>query len=283
MRVLDLSGSPLEELPDSIGSLFHFKFLNLNSNNKIRRLPNSICKLLNLELLNLDGCTALEEIPEGIGNLINLRSYLPKGIRHLTFLQFLYFHRCVNLTSLGEEIQFLSNLRQLWISSCENLESLSPDLNLLTALDTLFISDCVKLDLMKNTEGPQGLRSFGIFDSDLAALPPWLEDSSNVMQSIAIERCNNLNELSELQKYTFLEHLAIEDCSNLVGLPHGMHCLTELRELKIADCPKLSRSCRRQLKAKESKFTREVKITVDFDVDTDEEDTSMINQLRSCR
>ncbi|XP_004306374.1 PREDICTED: disease resistance protein RGA2-like [Fragaria vesca subsp. vesca] len=281
MRVLDLSGSPVEKLPSAIGSLFHVRFLDLSYNSKIKRLPNSICNLLNLESLILRQCTALEEIPKDIGNLINLRSlvittqqkYLPKGISCLISLQLLHFRRCVNLMILGEEIQFLTNLRRLGISDCENLESLPPNMKLLTALNSLHINECKKLDLMKIREGPQGLRSFMMRTSDLEVLPPWLEDSTKVLQSIGVAGCDNLTELLELQKFTFLEQLVIVSCSNLSTLPQGLHRLTELRELKIKDCPKLSKSCKRQLKGEDwSKFAREAKIILDSDVDTDEEE-----------
>ncbi|XP_004304657.1 PREDICTED: putative disease resistance protein RGA4 [Fragaria vesca subsp. vesca] len=281
MRVLDLSGSPLEKLPSSIGRLFHLRSLDLYSNDKIKRLPHSICNLLNLDTLNLAQCTALEEIPKDIGNLINLRNlwittqqkYLPKGISRLTSLQLLSFDGCVNLMSLGEEIQFLTNLRTLAISCCENLESLPPNMKLLTTLHMLYISECKKIDLMKTREGPQDLRSFVICTLDLEALPPWLEDSAKVLQSIAVAECDNLTKLPELQKFTFLEQLVFGSCPNLLALPQGLHRLIELRELEISDCPKLSKSCKRQLKGEEwSKFAREAKITLDSDVDTDEEE-----------
>ncbi|KAM5577526.1 putative disease resistance protein RGA3 [Rosa sericea] len=278
MRVLDLSGSPLEELPSSIGSLFHLRFLKLSSNNKIKRLPNSISKLLNLETLALGG-DALEEIPKDIGNLINLRylgittqqTYLPKGIRRLTLLQVLYFEGCVNLKSLGEEIQFLNNLRTLAIASCNNLECLPPNMKHMTALHALSIDDCEKLQLMRSAEGPQGLRSLMIYKSSLEALPPWLEDSADTLQSILVSECHNLTALPELMNFRFLELLHIRRCSKLSALPQELHCLTELRELKIQGCPELSRSCKRQLKGEEwSKMARQVKITLDADDEEDE-------------
>ncbi|KAM5577449.1 putative disease resistance protein RGA3 [Rosa sericea] len=282
MRVLDLSGSPLEELPSSIGSLFHLRFLNLFATRKIKRLPNSISKLLNLETLALGGCDALEEIPKDIGNLINLRTlqittqqtYLPKGIRRLTSLQFLWFRGCVNLKSLGEEIEFLNNLRKLWLSSCNNLESLPPNMKHI-ALDTLLIDDCEKLQvMMRSGEGPQLLRSLIIKKSSLESLPPWLiEDSAHTLQSIYLGGCDNLTALPQLIKFRFLEQLHIEECSKLSALPHGLHCLTELRGLKISGCPELSKGCKRQLKGEEwSKMARQVKITLDAD---DEEDNRL--------
>ncbi|PRQ49047.1 putative P-loop containing nucleoside triphosphate hydrolase, leucine-rich repeat domain, L [Rosa chinensis] len=282
MRVLDLSGSPLEELPSSIGSLFHLRFLNLFSNRKIKRLPNSISKLLNLQSLSLGGCDALEEIPKDIWNLINLRSltittqqtYLPKGIRRLTLLQILFFYHCVNLKSLGEEIQFLNNLRNLPIIGCNNLECLPPNMKHMTALDTFGVYACEKLqEMMRSGEGPQGLRSFTIEESSLEALPPWLEDSADTLQSIAIGNCHNLTALPELINFTFLEQLYIVGCSKLSGLPQGLHCLTELRGLKIEGCPELSKSCKRQLKGEEwSNMARQAKITLDSDDEEDEDE-----------
>ncbi|PRQ48968.1 putative P-loop containing nucleoside triphosphate hydrolase, leucine-rich repeat domain, L [Rosa chinensis] len=278
MRVLDLSGSPLEELPSSIGSLFHLRYLDLSYNSKIKRLPNSISKLLNLETLDFQDCDALEEIPKDIGNLINLRSlqittqqtYLPKGIRRLTSLRSLYFDGCVNLKSLGEEIQFLNNLRTLMISSCNNLECLPPNMKNMTALDTMGVDDCPMLQvMMRSGEGPQRLRSLIIEKSSLEALPPWLvEDSADTLQSIALGGCHNLTALPELLNFRFLEQLHILQCSKLSALPQGLHCLTELRELNIGWCPELSKSCKRQLKGEEwSKMARQVKITLDADDD----------------
>ncbi|PRQ32897.1 putative P-loop containing nucleoside triphosphate hydrolase, leucine-rich repeat domain, L [Rosa chinensis] len=286
MRVLNLNGLPLEELPSSIGSLFHLRFLDLSGNSKINRLPNSISKLLNLESLYLRGCDALEEIPKDIGNLINLRSftittqqtYLPKGIRRLTLLQSLAFNGCVNLKSLGEEIEFLDNLRKLWIDSCNNLECLPPNMKHMTALDSFGVSDCEKLQvMMRSGEGPQRLRSLLIENSSLEALPPWLiEDSADTLQSIALVGCHNLKALPELINFRFLEQLHIEECSKLSALPQGLHCLTELRGLRIEGCPELSKSCKRQLKGEEwSKMARQVKITLDADDEEDEADNRL--------
>ncbi|XVE90313.1 hypothetical protein DITRI_Ditri20bG0067400 [Diplodiscus trichospermus] len=55
IRVLDLSSSNLEELPESVKKLKLLRYLDL-SNTKIRVLPDSICNLYNLQTLKLLGC-----------------------------------------------------------------------------------------------------------------------------------------------------------------------------------------------------------------------------------
>ena len=73
LRLLNLRYSRLEELPSSISTLKHLRYLNLRGNKQIKKLPNSICNLQNLETLILRGCEELEELPRDIGKMISLR------------------------------------------------------------------------------------------------------------------------------------------------------------------------------------------------------------------
>ena len=96
LRVLSLCGYEIIELPSSIGDLIHLRYLNL-SNTPIRNLPKSTSSLYNLQTLILEDCWYLKKLPKGIRNLVNLRHLniknansigeMPVGIEELKNLQ----------------------------------------------------------------------------------------------------------------------------------------------------------------------------------------------------
>ncbi|WVZ49739.1 LOW QUALITY PROTEIN: hypothetical protein U9M48_001070 [Paspalum notatum var. saurae] len=94
LRVLNLTGSRIEIVPDSIGSLIHLRLLDFDATD-ISCMPESISSLINLVVLNLQRCQALHNLPTGITRLCNLRrlglagtpiNQVPKGIHRLKFL-----------------------------------------------------------------------------------------------------------------------------------------------------------------------------------------------------
>ncbi|KAL6654632.1 hypothetical protein ACP70R_008097 [Stipagrostis hirtigluma subsp. patula] len=94
IRVLDLTGSVLQSIPDCIGSLIHLRLLDLDDTD-ISDLPESISCLINLQILNLQRCKSLHSLPSGITQLCNLRrlglcdtpiNHVPKGIGKLKSL-----------------------------------------------------------------------------------------------------------------------------------------------------------------------------------------------------
>ena len=80
--VLDLSGSGLRILDDSICALSHLKYLDL-SHTRITKLPHMIEGLQFLETLNLFHCYDLIELPE-LRNMSSLRHLNNDGCRSLT-------------------------------------------------------------------------------------------------------------------------------------------------------------------------------------------------------
>ncbi|KAL8210201.1 hypothetical protein R6Q57_006933 [Mikania cordata] len=95
-EVLSLSKFEVSEVPDSIGSLRHLRYLNL-SQTRIKDLPENISNLYNLETLILFGCPSLAKLPNSFLKLKNLRhldiretpclDQLPLGIGELKSLQ----------------------------------------------------------------------------------------------------------------------------------------------------------------------------------------------------
>uniref|UniRef100_A0A0E0MGD1 NB-ARC domain-containing protein n=1 Tax=Oryza punctata TaxID=4537 RepID=A0A0E0MGD1_ORYPU len=126
MSVLELSGLPIDNVPDAIGDLFNLRHLGLRDSN-VKLLPNSIEKLSNL--LTLDLCTSeIQELPRGIIKLNKLRHLfaekandrsgrqlrcrtgvcIPRGLKNLRELQTLQA-----LQAQDEPLSWLGELRQM--------------------------------------------------------------------------------------------------------------------------------------------------------------------------
>ncbi|GAB2287728.1 hypothetical protein Dimus_022090 [Dionaea muscipula] len=94
VRVLQLSGIGLTNVPDVIGELKYLRYLDL-SGNPFKELPESITTLYNLQTLRLLNCDELDRLPKGLSKLVNLRHLhiedkfmkVPAGIERLTCLQ----------------------------------------------------------------------------------------------------------------------------------------------------------------------------------------------------
>ncbi|KAM4113680.1 hypothetical protein ACJW30_04G014300 [Castanea mollissima] len=118
LRVLKLYGMYIKELPNSIGSLIHLRFLSI-SVLSIEALPKSITKLYNLQTLRIEGCGNVIEHLGDLKQLINLRHiYFPcgfnqtlKDVGQLTRLQTLLFF--IVGQDAGYRIEELGCLNQL--------------------------------------------------------------------------------------------------------------------------------------------------------------------------
>ncbi|KAG4915883.1 hypothetical protein JHK87_053440 [Glycine soja] len=257
LRVLDLRDSKCKTLPRSIGKLKHLRYFSIENNRNIKRLPNSICKLQNLQLLNVSGCEELEALPKGLRKLISLRlleittkqPVLPYSeITNLISLAHLSIESSHNMESIFGGVKFPA-LKTLYVADCHSLKSLPLDVTNFPELETLIVHDCVNLDLdlWKDHHEEQSpmlkLKCVGLGGlPQLVALPQWLQETANSLQSLGIINCDNLEMLPEwLSTMTNLKSLVISDCPELISLPDNIHHLTALERLRIAYCPELCR------------------------------------------
>ncbi|XP_030515187.2 putative disease resistance protein RGA3 [Rhodamnia argentea] len=255
LRVLYLHDSSFDQLPSSIGTLKHLRFLHLCSNRSIKKLPNSVCELYNLQSLGLAGCEELEELPANIKSMINLRfldittkqQRLPEGgIGCLTSLRCLFIGDCNNLEALFDDMQLLTSLRKLFIGGCPKLACLPQGIKNLKALENLWICNCENLKLPEGeSDEPRSmskLRTLMFMGlPKIVSFPRWLEGSARTLQRIDVAHCPNLSKLPEwLQNCSSLRKLKINDCPRLSSLPDGIRLIATLRELWIDDCPELS-------------------------------------------
>jgi Leucine-rich repeat (LRR) protein len=141
IRVLVLSRTSIQNIPESLGSLVLLRLLDL-SYTEISKLPDSTGSLISLEYLSLLGCRQLDSLPAGLMRLSKLSflwlehtaiDHVPKGIAKF---QHLYGLKGVFESGTGfklDELRCLPNIQRLWI---EKLEKAAPggDLVLRTAI-----------------------------------------------------------------------------------------------------------------------------------------------------
>ncbi|CAL4977002.1 unnamed protein product [Urochloa decumbens] len=220
LRVLDLRGSPIIELPQSVGKLKHLRYLDISSSH-IKTLPNSISSLHNLHALHLSNCRNLCVLPMSICSLQNLETLnlsacslhtLPGSIGHLQYLQNLNMSFCKFLETLPKSIGDLQSLQTLNFKGCGKLISLPDAICSLKKLQNLILSQC------------------GILQS----LPKNIGNLSNLLH-LNLSQCNDLKSIPDsICHITRLHTLNMSHCSSLSEIPASIGGLKELQFLILS-------------------------------------------------
>ncbi|CAB4299303.1 unnamed protein product [Prunus armeniaca] len=231
LRVLNLFKANIAELPTSIGKLKHLRYLDI-SETRLKTLPRSIGKLYNLQTLRARYC-AFEEFPKEVQTLINLRHVycdkrmqFPRGILgKLTSLRTLppfYVDK-----EIGREIQELAALNQLkgQLVICNLEHVMDEDEARKTKLEE---KKNVRHLIFVWTEN-RSRTNVSISDENLL-----LSRSCSNLEQLSITYCRGLQSIPELQNFTSLRQLSIQNCERLERLLcSGLEMPISLVELKI--------------------------------------------------
>ncbi|KAG1370925.1 putative disease resistance RPP13-like protein 1 [Cocos nucifera] len=267
LRVLDLSFSDIEELPDSVGDLIHLRYLGLYET-KIQSLPESVCWLYNLQTLELGECYKLRELPKGTSYMVNLRHLglhvdwekeansmlsMPQGIGKLTSLQTLsrFIVTSENGCNIGE-LKDLNLRGELCISKLENvIDAMNANLSG-KRIDNLKLqwskinptaqqggSDCGRV--IECLRPHIKLKYLWIENYAGSNFPGWLGDSSfSHLETLRLSCCKNCEQLPLIGQLPRLRNLWIKDM-------HGMRSMgnfvgfQSLEKLTLSDMPNLER------------------------------------------
>ncbi|XP_058079892.1 putative disease resistance protein RGA4 [Magnolia sinica] len=234
LRALDFGGydSSIKELPSSLGSLKHLRYLDL-SYSKIVELPESVTHLRNLQTLKLNFCRELQSLPTGMSAMVRLRhleikettelKYLPEGLGRISSLRTLSRFivggdgRC----KIGELKRLDSLQGKLQIDHLERVASVDEakeallENKLQLSILSLEMSGVGEVERMENVvealKPPlANLEQLEVWGYIGSKFPTWIGDSSfsNLVKLKLID-CNNCTQLPGLGRLPSLEYLEI--------------------------------------------------------------------------
>ncbi|XP_062113804.1 putative disease resistance protein At3g14460 [Humulus lupulus] len=239
LKVLSFRDCGITDLADSISDLKYLRYLDL-SGTKIVMLPESVTVLYNLQTLKLDNCYLLETLPKDMHHLINLRHLIisktrlvemPSQISKLTKLQMLTtFVVGKDSGAKIEELAKLSSLRgELSIKKLENVAHITKASDQVNVLDkklleilslvwtAYFVVDPKHGEVVLEMLSPNTtLKQIEILGYPGTKFPNWIgDDSFNNIVDIKLSRCRHCSNLPPLGQLPSLKILHISSFNSV--------------------------------------------------------------------
>ncbi|KAJ4720487.1 Disease resistance protein [Melia azedarach] len=233
----------LTTLSNKVGlqNLLSLQLLEISGCPRLKELPEHLYKLSCLKVLKIWNCPSLVTFPEmGLPSTLvglEIRScealqFLPERMMHEScknkntfLLEYLVVEGCSALISLPRD-KLSSTLKELEIENCINLQSLPEQMICnSTLLESLKVAGC---------------HSIKSFPESIFLLPKILSGTVMKLKEFVVSNCMNLEFLPEgLHNLSFLDHLEIADCPLLQSFPEPGLPTSMLRYIKISNCRSL--------------------------------------------
>ncbi|CAL5356977.1 unnamed protein product [Camellia sinensis] len=259
LKVLDLSDTNIESLPDSISMLENLHQLLLNGCRQLKNVP-SLEKLKALEHFELTG-SQIEKVPQGIGELVNLRKLGLRGNHNLKYVPSLEKLKALEhfeltgrqIEEAPQGIEELVNLRKLrlggdhlkYVPSLEKLKALEhfelagsqiekvpQGIEELVNLRKLVLFWNYKLKYVPSLEKLKALEHFKLIDGQIEEVPQGIEELVN-LRGLRLRENHNLKYVPSLEKLKALECFVLTH-SQIEEVPQGIEELVNLRNLKLS-------------------------------------------------
>ncbi|PPE01232.1 hypothetical protein GOBAR_DD01726 [Gossypium barbadense] len=256
LRVLDLSGSGIKKLHDSISSTIFLRYLDI-SNTHIENLPEGICNLRNLQVLNLSDCYNLTALPCDIVKLYKLRHLMINGCERLVTmppwigkLEYLRtLHTFIVGNGEGQHLNQLQNLNlggELNIRQLQNVQDATEamEANLIGKRNLQSLSLCWE-KVLNHLQPHQFLEKLSIRGYQGIYLPRWMTvQKPNIIELklINCHRCKYLPLLGELPRLKVLYLQGMEAVKNIGAELYGESTgrpFPSLEVLTLIDFPSL--------------------------------------------
>ncbi|CDY33477.1 BnaA06g35960D [Brassica napus] len=252
LRVMDLKGSKnLEEVPD-LSMATNLQILDLDYCSSLVELTSSIQHLNKLEQLCMSYCENLETLPTGI-YLQSLDKLFLNGCSKLKILPDI----STNISTLIldetaiDEFHFIFRLKKpkilgfrktkieklLFLSVIPSLVELPSSIRNCHNLDCLHITECINMKTLPTGINLQHLYSLSLTGcTSLRTFP----DISTSIEQLYLDRTGIVEVPWWINKFSKLEELSMESCSNLERVSLNLHKLKKLEGVDFSNCGKLT-------------------------------------------
>nr|XP_017190327.2 disease resistance-like protein DSC1 [Malus domestica] len=243
IKLLELTGTAIVELPSSIECLSDLIEIQLENCKKFAKLPSSICKLKSLERLDLTGCSEFEcfpEISEPMDHLEFLSlertavKELPSSIECLSGLTSIKLNDCKRLVSLPTSICKLKSLHRLDLTGCSEFEYFPEILEPTNHLELIGLERTVVRELPSSIGKLSGLQTLELYLCKNLEFVPNSIYNLNCLKTLSFDGCLKLKELPPFSVgLCSLERLNLSYCS-ILEIPDHLTCITSLQDLDLS-------------------------------------------------